>query len=134
MGRSDAERILRELYRARSANDLGGTMKDIADNGVFQLNGKGLFEGAGQPVKGKEAISAAVESLIKTWRFDDWKEVSLLVDGNKAMLHWQAEVTNNVTGKTAPMDGFDLVTFQNGKITNFHQSADTALMLKLASG
>ena len=96
------------------------------------MNARGLpVAGAGVSIVGKTAVRAAVTALIKDWKFDDWKERSLLVDGNKAALHWQANITNRNTGKRALMDGVDLITFRDRKITKFRQNVDTAMMMQL---
>jgi ketosteroid isomerase-like protein len=130
---ADMKKTVRALYKARCAGDLEGTLKDIADDGVFKMNARGIpVQGAGEAVIGKAAVRAAVAQLIKDWKFDDWKERSLLVEGDKALLHWQADVTYNKTGKHALMHCFDIITFRDGKITTFRQSTDTAMMMKLA--
>ena len=90
------------------------------------------MEGAGVSIVGRAAVRAAVLALIKDWKFEDWTERSLLVDGDRAALHWQANVTNRNTGKRALMDGLDLITFRDGKITKFRQNVDTAMMMQLA--
>ena len=126
------KQAIRALYKARCAGDVDGMFKDFADDGVFKMNARGLpVEGAGDFVVGKAAVRAAVAALIKDWKFDKWEERSLLVDGDKVALHWHADVTNNRTGKRARMHTFDLVTFRDGKITNFRQSVDTAMMMRL---
>ena len=131
--RAHIEQTLRALYAARSAGDVDETLKNFAERGVFKMHARGIpVEGAGDAIVGKAAVRTAVEALIKDWRFDDWKVRTLLVDGNKAALHWQADVTNASTRKRALMHGIDLVTFENGMITNYRQAADTALMMRLA--
>jgi ketosteroid isomerase-like protein len=74
-----------------------------------------------------------LQQLFETWRFDDWKEISLLIDGEKALLHWTARVTCVPTGKTENFDALDLITFHDGEIVDYHQSTDTALMMSLAA-
>jgi len=128
--RAQIEQAIRASYAARSAGDLDGTLVHFADDGTFEMNARSL--GAGDRLVGKAAVRAAVAELIKTWKFDDWKEVSLLVEGDTAALHWRAHVTNTTTGKHAVMDCFDFITFRGGKIAEFRQSADTAMMMQLA--
>jgi ketosteroid isomerase-like protein len=131
--RGHIEQVIRALYAARIADDIEGTLKDVAEDGVFKMNARGLpVEGAGTSIDGKGAVREAVAALIKDWKFEDWTERSLLVDGDRAALHWQANVTNRNTGKRALMDGLDLITFRAGKITKFRQNVDTAMMMQLA--
>ncbi len=132
--RSQIENTIRSAYAARVRGDLEGTLSGFADEAVFSLNGRGT----GQPVLsapsvGKAAIRPVFKELIETWRFDDWTERSLLVDGEKALLHWTARVTCVPTNKSENFDVFDLVTFRDGKIVDFRQTTDTALVMSLAA-
>jgi ketosteroid isomerase-like protein len=128
------EQTVRSLYAARVRGDLDGTVKDLADDVVFSLNGKGTGVPAmSQDCCGKAAVREAIGQLIDNWRFDDWKETSLLVDGNKMALHWTARITFVPNGKSASMDVVDMIIFRDGKIVEFRQSTDTAMVMSLAS-
>ena len=67
------------------------------------------------------------------WRFDDWTEVSLQVDGDKVVLHWTAHVTFIPTGKSNKFDVVDIFAFRNGKIVDLRQNTDTALVMTLVA-
>jgi ketosteroid isomerase-like protein len=131
--RAQIEETIRSLYVARVKGDLDGTLKDVADDAVFGLHARGT--GApelGAPIKGKASIKAAIEGLIADWQFKDWKQIDLLVDGEKASLHWRAQVTNTKSNKSEVFDVFDVFKFRDGKIVDFQQSTDTAMMMRLA--
>ncbi len=116
----------------RIAGDLDGVMRFFAADAVFEFNGRGTaLQAFASPCHGTEALRAAMKALIDTFRIDDWTEISLLVDGEIASLHWKAHITNTVTGKADTFDVFDFVTFHDGKISNFRQSTDTALVMTL---
>ena len=132
--RAHMEQAVRSLYAARVRGDLDGTMKDLAEDAVFSLNGRGTGVPAmSQDCCGKTAVRESVGQLIGNWRFDDWKETSLLIDGNKMALHWTAHVTFVPTGKSATLETVDMITFRDGKIVDFRQSTDTAMLMSLAS-
>ena len=132
--RSHIEQSLRSLYAARVRGDLNETLKDIADDAVFSLNGRGTGHPAmSEASSGKAAIRSTIQQLINDWRFEDWKECSLLVDGDKAVLHWKARVTCIPTKKSDNFDVVDVITFRDGKIIEFRQTTDTALVMALAS-
>jgi ketosteroid isomerase-like protein len=133
-GRAHMEQAIRSLYAARIRGDLDGTMKDLADDAVFSLNGRGTGVPAmSQDCCGKTAVREVVEQLIHNWRFDDWKETSLLVDGDKLALQWTARVSFVPTGKSATVEVVDVITFRDGKIVDFRQSTDTAMLMSVAS-
>ncbi|CAN5519280.1 hypothetical protein BH10PSE6_BH10PSE6_50770 [soil metagenome] len=132
--RAQIEQVIGALYEARLREDAEATIRDFADDGVFTMNAKGTgAPGAGEPVVGKPALKTALAQLIATWKFDDWQKISLMVDGEKALLHWRARVTCAQTGKGEVFDCFDVITFRDGKIVDYRQATDTALMMRLAS-
>ena len=131
--RAHIEETVRSLYAARVRGDLDGVMGGIADAAVFCLNGRGTGVPAlCTPSKGRAAIRPLLKDLIDTWRFDDWKELALLVDGERALLHWTARATCVPSGKSENFEVFDLVTFRDGKIIDHRQTTDTALMMSIA--
>lgn len=123
--RSHIENTLRSLYVARVKDDLEGTVKDLAEDVVFGINGLGA------PATGKPAAKAAIGDLIATWKFADWAERTLMVDGERAMLHWTAHITFLPTGKSETFEVCDIVTFRDGKIVEFRQNTDTAQAIAL---
>jgi ketosteroid isomerase-like protein len=109
-------------------------VKVVAEDAVFSLNARGTGVPAmSRDCCGKPAVREVVGQLIDTWRFDDWKETSLLVDGNRVALHWTAHVTFAPTGRSATLETVDMITFRDGRIVDFRQSTDTAMLMSLAS-
>ncbi|HEV7544382.1 MAG: hypothetical protein QOE02_4672 [Rhodospirillaceae bacterium] len=132
--RTQIEDTIRDLWVARLQGDLEGTLKGVAEGAVFSLNARGTGEKSmSERSTGKAAIRPVLRQLIENWRFDDWKQISLLIDGEKALLHWTARVTCVPTGKSENFDVFDLIKFQDDKIVDYHQSTDTALLMSLAA-
>ena len=129
--RGQIESTLRSLYVARVKGDLDGTVKDLAEDVVFGINGRG--GGLPTEVRGKPAVTVTIGDLIAAWKFTDWRERSLMVDGERAVLHWTAHVTFVPTGKSESFDVYDVVTFRDGKIVEFRQNTDTAQAQALTS-
>lgn len=128
--RDQIEAVLRSLYAARLKEDLEGTLKDLSDDAVFRINGRDILNA---PVTGKAAIRTVLKDIFERFQFEDWKERSLLVDGEKAALHWSARVTCTPTNKSATIETCDIVTFRDGKIVDYLQTTDTALVTSLAA-
>jgi ketosteroid isomerase-like protein len=131
--RAHIEDTIRSLYAARIRGDLEGVMKSVADDAVFMLNGRGTGNPAmASAQRSKPAIRPVIQQFIDNFRFDDWKELALLVDGDRALLHWTARVTCVPTNKTDQFEVFDLLTFRDGKIVDYRQCTDTALVASIA--
>jgi ketosteroid isomerase-like protein len=132
--RAQMESTLKALYAAREKGDVDGVMKDVADDATFELNGRGTGVAAmGTASRGKAAIRSAVQDLVANFRFQSWKPVTFVVDGEKVMVHWTAQITFIPTGKSDKFDTVDAVTFRDGKIVDFRQNTDTALVMSLTA-
>jgi len=130
--RDEIESALRATYAARVRGDLDGTLAGFHPDVQFRLNGRGSGLAALSEVqRGQASLRPTLDGLIKAFRFDDWQEVALLVDGERAALHWRARVTSTASGKSDVFDVVDVCRFQDGKIIDFLQSFDTALAIKL---
>jgi ketosteroid isomerase-like protein len=132
--RAMIEGVLRSTYAARVAGDLEGTMANFADDAVFEFNGSGtnLPELSAKIMTARD-IRPTMKRLIDGFRFSDWQEMALLVDGDRAFLHWRATVTSAASGKSAKFDVFDFTTIRDGKIVSLHQSCDTAAVMSLVT-
>ena len=133
--RNQMVQAVRTLWNARLRNDLDGMMKLLADDAVYAMNGRGTGVPALiKPTEGKPGVRELFRELLDTWHFDNWREVSLLIDGDSAFLHWAARATCVPTKKSGDFDVFDVFTFRNGQIAKMHESTDTAMMMSLAGG
>ena len=77
-------------------------------------------------VQGKEALRPILKEFIDNFRFSDWQEVSFVVEGDKAALHWRANVTVTKSGRSARFDVFDFIILRDGKFVDFRRATDTA--------
>jgi ketosteroid isomerase-like protein len=135
MNRNHIEQAVRALWDARLHNDLDAMMELLADDAVYAMNGRGTGVPALlKPTEGKPGVREIFRELLDVWHFDNWREVSLVIEGNKAFLHWSARATCVPTKKSDDFDVFDVFTFRDGQIIKMHQSTDTALMMSLATG
>jgi ketosteroid isomerase-like protein len=127
--------IIRSTYAARVGGDIDGTMAAFADHVTFEFNGgRTGLPGMTGPIKGKPSVRNAIQNLIDNFLFSDWKEVSSIVDGDKAALHWRVRVTFVPNGRSDTFDVIDLITFRGGKIVDFRQSTDTAKIKSMVAG
>jgi ketosteroid isomerase-like protein len=125
---------LMSTYEARARDDLEGTLAAFADDVVFEINGRGTgLPSLASQIHGKDALRPVMRKLIESYKLSNWRAVSFLADGNKAALHWRALVTFPASGKSAEFDVFDLMTFHDEKISTFHQTTDTALLMAMAA-
>jgi ketosteroid isomerase-like protein len=126
--------LIRSTYASRVRGDVDGTADALADDATFELNGRGAkLPGMGGPVKGKASIRSLFADLIANFEFKDWQEISLIAEGDKAALHWRATVTYAPNGRSETFDVVDFITFRNGKIVDFRQNTDSAMILAMTA-
>jgi ketosteroid isomerase-like protein len=117
--RVEIETIFRELHAARVAGDLDGVCRNFAADGAFQIAGAS----DGKPI----AITAAslrefrpwLAMMVKAFRLQDYKLLSLLVDGEKAAAHWRVRIDSKITGKSVPTELVDLIEVRGGRIATY---------------
>ncbi len=132
--RSEIEQTVRAFYAARVNDDVDATVKHLAEDVVFELNGRGTGVPAlSEVARGKAAVKAVASGLIATWRFSDFRECSLVIDGERAALHWKARVTFRPNGKSEIFDFFDHIQFRDGKIVQVRQNTDTAQAIAMTA-
>jgi ketosteroid isomerase-like protein len=120
-------KTIRSTYEARARGDLDGTTASFADDIVFEINGQGTgLPSLATETRGKPAVQRIIKELIDNFRFSDWQEVSFVVEGDKAALHWRSKVTYAPNGHSESFDVFDFYAFRDGKVIDFRQSTDTA--------
>jgi len=123
------KQAVRRCYAARVAGDLDGTLACFTEDASFQINAGAIgLAGLGDRVEGKAAVREAIKELIDNFKFTDWTEVSFLVEGEQAALHWRANVTFVPNGRTAPFEIADVIQIRDGKIAHLFQSTDSAML------
>jgi|GEM_PF-619127 len=125
-------KIVRSTYEARTQGDLTGTMAAFANDIVFEFYGEGTrLPNVASETRGKPAVGKILRELIDNFRFSDWREISFVVEGEKAALHWRATVTHTPNGRSETFDVFDFYTFRDGELVDLRQSTDTAKLVAL---
>src|ERR1700712_5730548 len=104
------EDVVRSTYLARVQEDAEAAASKFTEQATLQVSAA-TIPGFGEPMKGREAIRQALTSFAKTLRYENWKELALVVEGDKAAIRWQAKITCIETGRSHVFDCIDLVEF-----------------------
>lgn len=124
--------LVRSAYRARVAGDMQGMLAHFDEDASFAFNLKGLnVTESGSPCRGRAALEGMFGAFVAALKLENWAEVAILVEGERAAVHWRATATSTATGASAAFDVVDLVEFRDGRIVSLYQSADTASLLAL---
>jgi ketosteroid isomerase-like protein len=126
--------LIKRGYVARGRGDLEGLMAVFHPDAVFRLVGdKKTLEVAGS-VQGHGGLREALGGLIAAFEFVERQILGELVEGDRAAVHSRLVVRYNPTNTTLTTECLDLLKFQDGKIIELIEFADTALIKDMMSG
>lgn len=126
--------LIKLAYTARGRGDLEGLMTAFHPEAVFTLAGdKGSLQVAGS-VQGHRGLRETLGGFIATFKFVEREILSEVVDADRAAVHSRLVVRYNPTNTTLTTECLDLLKFQDGKIIELVEFADTALIKDMISG
>jgi ketosteroid isomerase-like protein len=135
MGNREAMlKVTRRAYDARGKGELDGLVAAFHPDAVFTLVGdKRALEVTGS-VHGHRDLRETFGGFIATFDFVERKILSEVIEGDRAAVHSRLVVRYKPTGEIRATDVVDLLKFQDGKIIELIEFADTALIRDMISG
>jgi ketosteroid isomerase-like protein len=131
--REDMLEVIRVAYAARADGDVVGLVAAFHPEGVFTLVGdKSALELTGS-VQGHPTLREAFGQFIANFDFVERQILSELVEGQHAVVQSRLVVQHSPTGKTFRTEVLDLFRFQDGKIVELTEFADTAQIKAMIS-
>jgi ketosteroid isomerase-like protein len=125
------ERTLREAYAARQRGDVDKIVQLFTPDARFIMAGSAQMSPVAMRVEGAEPFRTALAGMVKTFIVEDHQVMSIVVDGDRAAVHWRATFRSSVTGDRLQSDLCDLVEFRDGRIASFLEFCDTAAAARL---
>ena len=130
------EAMIATIYRAydaRAKGDIEGLMAAFHPNAVFELKGeKDVLEVAGA-VQGHPDLRAAMAGLIENFEFVKRDIIDAMVEGDRAAVHSRLKVRFVPKDVVFTSDVLDTFRFEDGKIIELVEFADTALIKSVVS-
>lgn len=117
--RATIERVLSDLYAARCGGDLSRLCAIFDGNARFRIGGTSGGKPISMTAQGLVEIRPWLALLIKSFRVMDRSVLTSLVDGNRAAVHWQANILSRITGAVVSTELIDLVEVRQGLIMSY---------------
>jgi ketosteroid isomerase-like protein len=118
--RSEIHRLLQELYAARVRSDLDGLCRAFSEEATFKIAG---ISHHAAPIAltavGIYDIRQWLTLLLKTFQVKDLVMLSIIVENDKASVHWRAKIYSRITGLTVLTELVDLVEVRDGRIVSY---------------
>lgn len=131
--RSEIKGLIEKAYAARVKGDLDALMTYFHPDCRFQLMGAAEREAICRPQQGCVAVRGQMAELIGAFRFTNFETLDVVVEGDRAAYHWQADVTFVPTGRTETFQTLDLLSFEDGKVRSVAQFTDTAGVARITA-
>jgi ketosteroid isomerase-like protein len=117
--RASLELILRQLY----ADRIGGALDPLCGHFAPEVHFRIAGTSDGKPIaiaaNGIAAVRPWLSMLVKTFRIFDHQVLSMLIDGERAAVHWSANIHSRITGAQVKTEVIDLVEFRNLQIASY---------------
>jgi ketosteroid isomerase-like protein len=118
--RSDIRRLLQELYAARVRSDLDGLCRIFSTEATFRIAGISRHV---SPIAvtavGMHEIRQWLTLLLKTFQINDQEIIAMIVEKNRAAVHWRAKIYSRISGITVPTELVDLVEERDGDVVSY---------------
>ncbi|MCP3447422.1 nuclear transport factor 2 family protein [Bradyrhizobium sp. CCGUVB14] len=131
--REDMLDVIKRAYAARGAGDVKGLVATFHPEGSFNLIGDNSALHLTGSVQGQQPLLEAFGQFIKHFAFEKREILSEVVEGNHAVVRCRLVVRYHPSGKVFSTEVLDLFRFQDGKIIELIEYADTALVKAIIS-
>lgn len=130
--RSELERIVHAIYKARDADDLDGMMAYFDPSCTFRIAGGERVHPSMQKVDRQEALRATFRELMDNWDLSRVKTVAVYIDGDTAFAHRSGDVLFVPTGASDEVEFVDMITFRNNLVVEVIEFVDTLAVARQA--
>lgn len=126
--RSAIEKLVREAYRRRVADDTNGLCDMFTEDTEYRMI-RAVPQGAPAFVaKRQPDLREVMSQLVQNFQLKDFSIKTLLIDGDRAAVHWNARVHSTINGQVNETDVLDLLEIRDGKIAKLTEFCDTAMV------
>ena len=131
MDRAEMERVVRRTYSERLSNDVERVCALFWDDALLRVAGKSGPLDAAAASQVRPSARASIEALVANWHWLETRFFNLLIDGNRAAVHYAVRLRFTPTREILETEVFDILTIRDGKISEFVEFCDTALVAGL---
>lgn len=129
--RQEMMEVIERAYDARNNGAIDAIMAEFHPKAAFELKGdKSMLSVVGR-AEGHANVRAAMGQLIGAFDFLQREILETIIEGNRAVVHSRLKIKFVPTGRIFDTDVLDSIKFEDGKIVELVEFADTALIRDL---
>jgi ketosteroid isomerase-like protein len=121
MNRLEIEKLLGELYAARTEGQLDRLCALFAGEATFKISGASDGKPIAIAARGSAEIRAWLAVMLKTFKLSHFQVLSMVVEGTRAAVHWRVDIHSKITGVVVPTELVDLVEVSRGRISSYKE-------------
>jgi ketosteroid isomerase-like protein len=121
MNRLEIEKLLGELYAARTEGQLDRLCALFAADASFKIVGASDGKPIAITARGTAEIRAWLAVMLKTFKLSRYQMLSVVIAGARVAAHWQVDIHSKITGVVVPTELVDLVEVSGGRITAYRE-------------
>jgi ketosteroid isomerase-like protein len=121
MNRLEIEKLLGELYAARTEGQLDRLCALFAADASFRIAGASDGKPIAITARGTAEIRTWLAVMLKTFKLSRYQMLSMVIDGDRAAAHWRVDIHSKITGVVVPTELVDLVEVSGGRITAYRE-------------
>jgi ketosteroid isomerase-like protein len=124
--REDMLDVIKRAYAARGAGDVKGLVAAFHPEGSFNLIGDNSALHLTGSVQGQQPLLEAFGQFIEHFGFEKREILTEVIEGNHAAIRSRLVIRYHANGNVFSTEVLDLFKFQDGKIIELIEFADTA--------
>ena len=113
------EHLLTELHAARIDGPLERLCAVFAPDVQFRIAGASEGKPISINAQGSDAVRPWLAMLLKTFRLSDYRLLSRVIDGDRAAVHWSADIHSKITGSRVRTELVDMIEVREMRIASY---------------
>jgi hypothetical protein len=101
------------------SGDVDAVYEKFSLDAHFQIAGANHSTPLAVTANGASEYRPLLAVMIKTFKLRDQEVLSLLIDGNRAAVHWRAHILSRLTGTSVLTELVDIVEIRNDRIGSY---------------
>jgi ketosteroid isomerase-like protein len=119
--RSAYDHLLTELHAARIDGPLERLCALFAPDVKFRIMGASDGKPISLKAQGSDAVRPWLAMLLKTFRVSNYCLLARVIDGNRAAVHWSADIDSRITGSRVNTELVDLIEIRGSQIVSYSE-------------
>jgi ketosteroid isomerase-like protein len=121
MNRLEVEKLLSEVYAARTEGQLDRLTGLFAADAIFRIAGASDGKPIAISARGAAEIRTWLAVMLKTFKLSGFQVLSMVIEGSHAAVHWRVDIHSKVTGVVVPTELMDVVEVRGGKVSSYKE-------------